>query len=511
MGAALDGERLCREFRKLDRRLVRAGFPPTSPWWMETLERYLRSGVMQLVARVGRRGGKSSTLCRLAVLLALAVKWPIPPGDIGFVVFVSVRTEDANARLTTIEAILRALGVAFRRSDATIYLEDRPIAFRCLPATVAAASGPTSIAVIADEVAKWRNADGTANPASEVLATLRPTLATMARHGARIVLSSSPFGLLDAHCEAFDRGDGPDQVVAFAESWIANPTLTEDETRRLEPNARVWSREYGAIPSASAAAAFDPADVDACFRPRADGLVLGTSILVVDPSSGRGDPFTWAACRWAWPTIAQPERQQRTPVHAVVGADGMTRLFPIDDGRTGGGPVIDRDRAVLIVEAVEGVDVKFDASAAGAVYTRAAATARRYGARRAFGDQRDLLACHSEFARRSIRYESLAWTAESKRIGVEILRRWLADRRLVLPDHAKLREQLIGFEARILPSGYETYAGRRGSHDDYCALLITAALAEHEGYLPDSPMRRGSDGPRMLTEADRIALGWPIL
>ncbi|MBI2393173.1 MAG: hypothetical protein HYV09_26545 [Deltaproteobacteria bacterium] len=494
-------EDLWERYERMDKQLVRAGFPPTSPWWRETLERFLRSDRRQLVARVGRRGGKSSTLCRLAVVLALAGDHRIPPGDRGVVAFISTRRDEAAARLYTISTILRALRIPFTPSGDYIDLTDAPIRFQVFPATIAGVSGFTSVAVIADEVAKWRDSDSGANPATEVLASVRPTMATQPH--ARMVLSSSPFGLLDAHAEAFDRGDTDDQLVAFAPTWEANPTITEDDTRRLEPNPRVWSREYAAIPSASAAAAFEPDDVTACFRRRADGLVLGTPILVVDPSSGRGDAFTWAAIRWAWPVLERPVREQRIPLRAYVDDRGNTRLERVETDERNPAPLIDRDRAVLIVEAVEGVDVKFAAEAAGSVYDQAARCGRRYGARRAYGDQRDMLSAHAEFGRRDLRYESIAWTAESKRIGVEILRRWLADRRLVLPEHAKLREQLLAFEARITPSGYETYAGRRGSHDDYVALMVTAALAEHDGGIPSSPMRpRGGGGPRMLTEAE---------
>ena len=57
--------------RALDRALVANGFPSTSPWWSATLERFYASGKRQLVLRCGRRGGKSSTLCRVGVAEAL--------------------------------------------------------------------------------------------------------------------------------------------------------------------------------------------------------------------------------------------------------------------------------------------------------------------------------------------------------------------------------------------------------------------------------------------------------
>lgn len=84
----------------LDARLVAAGFPPTSPWWTRELRRFLKSGKRRWVIRAGRRAGKSSTLCRLAVAVALAGQYSIPPGDVGVISFTSTDRDEAAARLT---------------------------------------------------------------------------------------------------------------------------------------------------------------------------------------------------------------------------------------------------------------------------------------------------------------------------------------------------------------------------------------------------------------------------
>ena len=73
---------LLARFDALDRALVAAGFPPTSPWWRRELERFLRSGRRRWVIRAGRRAGKSSTLCRLAVAVALLYQLVARPEDL---------------------------------------------------------------------------------------------------------------------------------------------------------------------------------------------------------------------------------------------------------------------------------------------------------------------------------------------------------------------------------------------------------------------------------------------
>ena len=220
---------ILRRFEALDHLLQASGFPATSPWWHETIRRLYQSGRKQLVVRCGRRGGKSSTLCRLAVVEGVYGRHRIPPGDVGVVALISTTRDEAAQRIRTIKAILDALGVKYRPIDGGVELLERPIAFKVYTATVSGVSGFTAVLLICDEVAKWKDHDTGANPATEVLASVRPTMATQPE--ARIVLSSSPFGQWDAHYDAFERGEDQFQVTAYAPSWEANPTLTEEGTR----------------------------------------------------------------------------------------------------------------------------------------------------------------------------------------------------------------------------------------------------------------------------------------
>ena len=73
-----------------------------------------------------------------------------------------------------------------------------------------------------------------------------------------------------------------------------------------------------------------------------------------------------------------------------------------------------------------------------------------------------------------------------------MVRRWLADDLLVLPDHEKLRRQLLAFEEKITPSGALTFGARGAGHDDYVALLLTAAMADAAGHLRGSPYGKRS-------------------
>ncbi len=133
-------------FDALERALVAKGFPATSPWWREKgVRRHFDHGGRQVVLRVGRRGGKSSTLCRIGVVEALYGRHVVPPGDLGVVAIISVNRDEASQRLRTIKAILDAIGVAYRPIDGGIELEGRSVGFKVYTASVSGVSGFTAI------------------------------------------------------------------------------------------------------------------------------------------------------------------------------------------------------------------------------------------------------------------------------------------------------------------------------------------------------------------------------
>lgn len=438
----------------LESALGAKAFPSMSPWWRTTLERFYTTDKRQLVLRVGRRGGKSSTLCRIAVLEALFGEHDVPPGDIGVVAIVSVSRDEASQRLRTIKAILDALRVPYKPIEGGIELEGQSRAFKTFAASVAGVSGFTAIAVIADECAKWRDADTGANPATEVLASLRPTMATQPH--ARIFLSSSPLGLADAHAVAFDMGDTEFQSVAYAPTWEANPSVTEEQTHGLEPDDRKWRREYKAEPQAGSLAAFDPQLIDAAFgRIAPTNYGYAQQVMLLDPTSGGSDEYAWCAVRWRFDPKGIDHRLEVT---GVAGYSDLVRRCVQSD----------------------------------AVVAKVAQWGREHGCSTVHADQFERFALASAFSTRGFRYVAHSWTAPRKERAVERLRQWLRDGTLVLPEHKKLRDQLLAFEEQIAPSGALTFRGRQGGHDDYAMLLMLAALVDIEpevgGGLPGSPL-----------------------
>jgi hypothetical protein len=69
-----------------ERIIASSGYHPAGPWWIRTIDHFDQSGARVLVARVGRRGGKSVHALRWAAREILEKQWPIDRGDVGVLV-----------------------------------------------------------------------------------------------------------------------------------------------------------------------------------------------------------------------------------------------------------------------------------------------------------------------------------------------------------------------------------------------------------------------------------------
>lgn len=428
--------------RSMERRLVAAGFPAISPWWWETVERFYASGRRALVARCGRGAGKSTTACRVAVAEALYGDHPLNPGDLGVIPIFSVNRSEAADRLRVLRAILDALEEPYEAVGQTLVLARRKVEFRVYAATIAGASGFTTLFALCDEVAKWRDADTGANPATEVLASLRPTM--RGRPNSHLWLISSPLGTLDAHAKAYDEGETPYQCVAFAPTWVANPTISEAQTHLEEPNEDVWRREWAAIPSEGGdEGILSPAVLDACTRP---GGVLA-------PAHG-----------WSYVAVMDPATR----------GNGWTLVVSTRD---------DRGRCIVVL-AREWRGSRASPLKPDVVLAEIAAIVRPYGLRRVHTDQwaGDTLAT---VARQMPEEHRLVLIEHTITAGLKLelfdeLAREMALSRVEVPTDKFLRSDLLAVRRRITPTGQGIHLPNTpdGRHTDY-AMPVAIAVSEH--------------------------------
>lgn len=229
--------------------LLGHGAPRITPFWGGCIEAVYGSECQRFVGEVGRRGGKSTTACRIAAAESTGRDWPIPYGDRGIFAIISASLPQARRRLKTCAQYLEALEIPFQPTADVVTLLDRPIDIAVYACNAIAVLGDTWIGCVFDEMAKWRDKAGGANPANEVIASARPSLSSMRRYGAREWWISSPWAEMGEHYSAAAQGTNSVQVVGQAPTWVANPDIfTEESTHLEEPDDLKWRREYAAIP-----------------------------------------------------------------------------------------------------------------------------------------------------------------------------------------------------------------------------------------------------------------------
>lgn len=435
----------------LDTQLAARGHHPLTPWWRGVLERfYAHPTARTLAAQVGRGGAKSHTSVKVSLNEVLFANWRIPAGERHFWSYISTTKDEASQRLGLIERFLTDLGVPYDRNGDEIALRDQPRGWRVFAATIGSVSGFRCFGFSCDELAKWRTPDRYANPAPELVASANAMCVTHA-DSRRCLLISSPMGINTFHHQRVQAGDNDEQIVVQAPTWIANPSVTEEQTRALEPDERIWTREYGAVAQAGALSVFEPGAIARAFRqPEAMGPAVGR-FGVIDPSSGKKD--TWS--------------------------------FGIGSWRDCGG------KRRLVFDKIDGFEGAFWKQRSGdQIVATVADSLRAQGVHVVHSDQRESLMLRAAFMRHQIRFIEHPWTGPAKERAVSTVRRWLADDLLVLPDHDRLRDELLEFEERATPSGGFTFGARGSGHDDYVALILTAAIADANRSLPGSPSHR---------------------
>lgn len=440
---------LWRGFQQIEDELSAHGVPRVSPRWRREVERYyLHPTATTWFACVGRGGGKNlvGIKCDLAELIF--GDFAVPSGERHYQVNVGENREEAEKTLAQTARYLEMLDIPFSQAGATLdlggELSDR--GSKVLACRIGAVSGFRSTGATTQESAKWNN-DGT-NPAEEVATSVAAQ--TVTHPTARQRHFSTPMGRGGFFYDGFALGETDEQIVSQGTSWEFNPSITEAQCWKLaRGDKRIFRREYMAEPQAGALSAFDHDAIDNAFAHPRQGGTHGRRHIVLDPSSGKKDAFTFGVCGWIQP----PRDQQWRPYLKFEAVSGFEGSFWNQ---------IDGEK---IADAIANLAKVTDATTVHA-------------------DQREELMLRAALERRKLSYVVHPWTSTSKPLAVERVRRWLAERVIALPDHKQLRSELLAFEERITPSGAFTFGARGSGHDDYVALLITAAMAELDGRLP---------------------------
>jgi hypothetical protein len=209
------------------------------------------SGYLEASLIVGRRGGKSLILALCAVYLSAFYNWRphLVAGERAVVMVIAADRRQAGVILRYIKAFLAIPPLAgmIERETAVELELNNSVTIAIETASYKTVRGRTCVAVLADELAYWAD-ENSANPDSEILAALRPSMITIP--AARMLKASSPYArrgaLWDDHKRFFGRDDAT-TLVWQADTRTMNPSISEAFiANAYEADPMSAQAEYGA-------------------------------------------------------------------------------------------------------------------------------------------------------------------------------------------------------------------------------------------------------------------------
>jgi hypothetical protein len=261
--------------------------------------------IEELVGAIGRRSGKSRASSVLAAYIAARCEHTgLAPGERGRLLCLAQNRETAAVVLQYIEGIFDAVPrltplIINRTAESlslsnNIDIEVRSASFRGL-------RGVTSVGVIADEASFWYDeSSGSANSDTEILNSVRPSLATT---GGPLIIISSPHGksgeVYNTYKRHFGEQGDPRILVVNGETRTFNPSLPQSVVdRALERDPEKNKAEYLGLFRDDVANFISREVLDACVAPGRHELPPLHQVNYrgfVDSAGGSGgDSFTMA-------------------------------------------------------------------------------------------------------------------------------------------------------------------------------------------------------------------------
>lgn len=419
--------------------------PPELSWFTQLTGRASPPPhrVDELWAVVGRRGGKSKAMAALTVYIAGLCdhRDVLTAGEKGIVLCISPDQRQSKITLDYACGILESCPmlsqlIAGRTADTLeltngIVIEVRSANFRRL-------RGPTCVAVVCDEAAFWHS-DEVANPDTEILNAVRPSLATT--RGPLIVISS-PYARRGEVWTTYKRDYGsagnPLILVCQGASITFNNTLPQsvvDAAYARDPARAV--AEFGGQFRTDIESLVTIEAVQACIEagtrerpPSRHNLYCA----FVDPSGGSADAFTLA----------------------IAHAEGK------------------REAKTAILDCVREVRPPFSPEA---IVQEFCELLKKYRITKVAGDRYAGEWPREQFRKYGVLYEPAGRTKSELFLDLLPL---INSRMVDLLDNDKLLSQFVGLERRTSRGGKDSIDHAPGGHDDVAnavagALVVTMA------------------------------------
>lgn len=405
----------------------------------------------ELWCLVGRRGGKSRVAAFIGTYLAVVPRYTFAPGERGTLVIVAADRKQAKTVLRYIEAYFRASEMLWSmvaidpktrqpRINADSIDLTNGVTIEVLTANFRSLRSYTVVGAICDELAFWPN-DDSSNPDEEILAALRPAMATVPN--AMLVCISSVHARKGEIWNTYRRHfgtDGDPVLVWKAPSRTMNPTLRQSfiDSQYARDPARA-SAEYGSD-----------------FRSDVEGFLTREAV----------DACTDLGCFERPPTIGQQYAAFVDPAGGS-GADSMTL------------GIAHRENGVAVLDLLRERKPPFSPESVVREFCELLAT---YGITRVTGDHYSGEWVREEFGKHQVVYDPCEHTKSA--LYGQLLPR-VNSSQVVLLEHARLNAQLCSLERRTARGGRDSIDHPPGQHDDVAnaAAGALSLVAQQVGYV----------------------------
>ncbi len=397
--------------------------------------------VEELWGIIGRRGGKTRAMAVLAAYIAACCDWSdvLAPGETGILALFAATQRQSEIALSYVSAIFadphRPLfhGMKEGETQETVELYNST-RIEVRPASYKTSRGISAIGIICDEIAFWSSGDGAANPDSEILSALRPSLATT---GGILCAISSPYArrgeLWNTFRDHYGPAGDPAILVANAPSRVMNSTLPRSVVDRAMARDGAAARaEYGAE-----------------FRTDVEGFVSLDTITRAVAAGREQLPAEWLSHKYTG--FVDPA--------GGSGTDSMTMGIAHHEGGR------------IVLDCVEEIRPPFSPDEAA---ERFAAIFTSYRVSTVQSDRYAGDWPMASFRRHNVTVET---SAEPKSVIYGRLLPMLNAGRVVLLDNDRLRSQLLALERKTNPGGRDTIDHPRGGHDDVVNAATGAIVA----------------------------------
>ncbi len=253
---------------------------------------------------IGRRSGKSLILAVIATYLACFFDWApyLTAGERASIVIIAADRRQATVIFKYLRAFLSVpllKGMVSRWTADTLDL-DNGVTIEIQTASFRTIRGRTVVAALCDELAFWRMSDdNSANPDTEIIAALKPAMATIPK--AMMLKASSPYSrrgaLWNDHRRHFGKDDSPG-LIWQADTRLMNPSVPQSVVdAAFEDDPANAAAEYGAQFRSDIEAFVTREAAEACViddRFELPPMAGVRYVAFVDPSGGSSDSMTLA-------------------------------------------------------------------------------------------------------------------------------------------------------------------------------------------------------------------------